>query len=327
VTAYYNEYEKFAAQWLRNLIAADLIAPGEVDERSIRDVQPDDLRDFVQCHFFAGIGVWSHVLRRAGWPDDREIWTGSCPCQPFSVAGAKRGLADDRHLWPEFFRLIGERRPGVVVGEQVSSSDGLGWFDAVSADLEGAGYATGALDTCAAGVGAPHMRHRLYWLAHTVPAGRAEGWTGTGDGQATGSRGACGMGDASESRGGRDTGTVSGAKTEGGGRRIEDGSFVDQPVDAGTGGRVANPDGGQPSDGELQRGRRLVQFSENPLAGFWRDADWILCTDSKARPVEAGTFPLAHGAPKRLGRLRGYGNALCAPQAEAFVRAAMECLP
>ncbi len=59
-SAYYNEIDPFAAQWLRNLIAAGHIAPGEVDERSIEDVTPDDLRGFTQCHFFAGIGIWSH---------------------------------------------------------------------------------------------------------------------------------------------------------------------------------------------------------------------------------------------------------------------------
>ena len=64
--AYYNEIDPYAAQWLRNLIAAGHIAPGVVDERSIEDVHPSDLRGFEQCHFFAGIGVWSLALRRAG---------------------------------------------------------------------------------------------------------------------------------------------------------------------------------------------------------------------------------------------------------------------
>jgi DNA (cytosine-5)-methyltransferase 1 len=91
--------------------------------------------------------------------------------------------------------------------------------------------------------------------------------------------------------------------------------------------RLANSNGREPSDSELQRGRRLVQLAQDPLDGFWRDADWLLCTDGKARPVEPGTQPLASGATKRLGRLRGYGNALCAPQAQAFVEAVMGCLP
>ena len=163
---YYNEIDPYAAQWLRNLIAAGHIAEGDVDTRSIKDVRADDLRPYVQCHFFAGIGVWSHALRLAGWPDDRPVWTGSCPCQPFSAAGAGKGVEDERHLWPEFHRLIAECRPPVVFGEQVASKDGLGWLDAVHADLEASGYAVGAADLCAAGIGAPHIRQRLWFVAH-----------------------------------------------------------------------------------------------------------------------------------------------------------------
>lgn len=82
MTAYYNEIDGYAAQWLRNLAAAGHIAAGDVDERSIVDVEPADLRPYSQCHFFAGIGGWSYALRLAGWADDRPVWTGSCPCQP-----------------------------------------------------------------------------------------------------------------------------------------------------------------------------------------------------------------------------------------------------
>lgn len=93
MTAYYNEIDPFAAAWLRRLIARGLIAPGDVDTRSITDVRADDLVSYVQCHFFAGIGGWSLALRLAGWPDDRPVWTGSCPCQPFSGAGIDANLA------------------------------------------------------------------------------------------------------------------------------------------------------------------------------------------------------------------------------------------
>lgn len=165
MAAYYNEFDPQAAQWLRNLISAGHIAPGDVDERSIEDVTPDDLRGYTQCHFFAGIGVWSHALRRAGWPDDRPVWTGSCPCQPFSSAGAQAGFADERHLWPAFQWLIAERRPPVVFGEQVASKAVEPWVDLVHADLEALGYAFGGVPFPSAGVGAPHIRDRLYWVA------------------------------------------------------------------------------------------------------------------------------------------------------------------
>jgi len=168
MTAYYNEHDLYAAEWLRNLIKAGHIAPGEVDERSIVDVRPNDLRGFTQCHFFAGVGVWSYALRRAGWPDDREVWTGSCPCQPFSDTGKKGGFDDERHLWPAFDWLIQQCRPGVVFGEQVASKDGLAWLDLVQTDMENKGYAIGAVDFCAAGVGAPHIRQRSWFVAERL---------------------------------------------------------------------------------------------------------------------------------------------------------------
>jgi DNA (cytosine-5)-methyltransferase 1 len=174
VTAYYNEHDPFAAAWLRELIADGLIAPGEVDERSIEDVRPSDLAGFVQCHFFAGIGIWSLALRQAGWPDDAPIWTGSCPCQPFSAAGKGGGFDDERHLWPAFHWLIEQCGPELVLGEQVASKDGLAWLDLVSADVEASGYAFGAADTCAAGFGAPHIRQRLYWMADAQRGGRQQ---------------------------------------------------------------------------------------------------------------------------------------------------------
>jgi len=170
MTAYYNEIDKYAAQWLRNLIAAGHIAPGDVDERSIEEVTADDIKGYTQCHFFAGIAGWSLALRFAGWPDDREVWTGSCPCQPFSVAGKQGGADDERHLWPAFQRLIAQQKPATVFGEQVASSDGRTWFAAVRLDLETLGYACGAADLCAAGVGAPHIRQRLWWVADSPRA-------------------------------------------------------------------------------------------------------------------------------------------------------------
>jgi DNA (cytosine-5)-methyltransferase 1 len=166
MAAYYNENEPFAAQWLRNLMAQGLIAPGYVDERDIRDVRPDELRGYTQCHFFAGIGGWSLALRMAGWPDDRPVWTGSCPCQPFSAAGKGSGFADERHLWPSWHHLIRFVRPGVVFGEQVPRAVRLGWLDLVQDDLEALDYAFAAAVACAVGAGAPHIRPRIMFVAH-----------------------------------------------------------------------------------------------------------------------------------------------------------------
>lgn len=150
---YYNENSPKAAAWLRELITLKLIPNGTVDDRSITDVTPSDLRGFTQCHFFAGILGWPLALGIAGFPADRPIFTASCPCQPFSVAGQGKGNDDERHLWPVFFDLVRQCRPERIIGEQVASKAALSWFDGVSSDLEGAGYACGAVDICAAGVG------------------------------------------------------------------------------------------------------------------------------------------------------------------------------
>jgi DNA (cytosine-5)-methyltransferase 1 len=173
--AYYNEFDPYAAQWLRNLIAAGLIPAGDVDERSIVDVQPADLAGYTQCHFFAGIGGWAYAARLAGWPDDRPLWTGSPPCQPFSVAGRGEAQADARHLWPELFRLVAARTPPVLMGEQVAAAVGKDWLDGVCADLEGIGYAVGAAVVPACSVNAPHRRDRLWFVADAIGPGQGQG--------------------------------------------------------------------------------------------------------------------------------------------------------
>ncbi len=163
MTAYYNEIDPYAAQWLRNLISAGHIAPGDVDERSIVDVQPDDLKGYTQCHFFAGLGGWGLALRAAGWSDSRPVWTGSCPCQPFSQAGSQKGFDDPRHLWPEFKRLIEKRLPSIIFGEQVASA--AEWLNLVRSDLDQMGYAVGAVPVEAASAGADHYRDRFWFVA------------------------------------------------------------------------------------------------------------------------------------------------------------------
>lgn len=373
MAAYYNEIDPYAASWLRNLIAAGHIAPGEVDERDIRDVHPSDIREFTQCHFFAGIGVWSYALRRAGWSDDRSVWTGSCPCQPFSSAGAGLGFADERHLWPHWHHLISECRPAIILGEQVASKDASSWVDLVQDDLEALDFAFGAVPFPSASVGAPHIRDRLYWAAirmgnsigqglerhrvgHRAPPGQ---WAGAFRSVAApgescrladtdmqhqqpakhsarpgvlerGGGAPCGMADGHEYGCGA-AGKAERERTEqdaescGADCRVADACrqqrqiALPKPCDCSKAGR-RHEDSGQIAG-------LCCDGNTGPVNGFWRDADWLLCRDGKWRPVEPGTFPLAHGAPARVGRLRAYGNAINAEAARLWIETVMERMP
>ena len=333
--AYYNEHDPFAAAWLRQLIAGGHIAPGDVDERSIEDVYPSDIIGYTQCHFFAGIGVWSHALRRAGWPDDRPVWTGSCPCQPFSAAGKGAGVDDERHLWPAFHHLIAQCRPQVVFGEQVASKDGLSWLDLVHADMEGTGYAFGVADLCAAGFGAPHIRQRLFFVADANGTGqraRRKGQPAMGYGQAVESD-CCAIwladaeqhGDRCQAEpAGHGQPEAVGPADQRGGCGCSSGGLADnilqQRPDWKPGIGVDDAAPGRDEGAATVAGFR-GDLRPGPTNGLWRDADWLHCRDGKFRPVEPGTFPLVDGTPNRVGRLRGYGNAIVAPVAEAFIRA------
>lgn len=534
MAAYYNEIDPSAAQWLRNLIEAGHIAPGHVDERSIEDVTPGDLAGYTQCHFFAGIGVWSYALRRAGWPDDLPVWTGSCPCQPFSAAGKGNGFNDERHLWPVFFKLIATCKPNIVFGEQVASSGVMGnadeglyglrggqtpgsvssiyrareiwcppslqdmpkrirkemalkfkriqeeterekggksegllsgvsirkqgkisnlgmqaslfeegdtvrsrylsegdsgkdkcgcvrsvgcesefdsfggeavqhsvnrsdsarrgvclqkhtdnsicrecddgrlgresgardnaivdseeglknderrtttennkkpygetapsWIDAVFDDLEGSGYACAAVAFPSAGVGAPHIRDRLFWVGYSDqprPQGHA------GHGGAEGRQGSSGSTTEAGVSGGLADSADFG-REQGRSREPEEerhGSSGDRGAAAGhaeprgladaDGGRIQEA-GWRPEARTRQPGAGQEPGPTGPTNGIWADADWLFCRDGKWRPVEPGTFPLAHGAPARVVRLRAYGNAINAEAAREFIEAYLD---
>lgn len=338
MTAYYNEFDPYAAQWLRNLIDAGHIAPGVVDDRSIVDVRPDDLRGFTQCHFFAGIGGWSLALRLAGVPDTFPLWTGSPPCQPFSVAGAGLGKDDPRHLAPTFLNLISECKPARIFGEQVASAVKKdNWIDALLIELSEEGYTSGFAVLPAASVGAPHKRDRLFFGAVGDTAYFSEHWRGSvgeirwneypdngaavsvADANNTRSQGWVGMSERPNQQPAGATGLADSVEYSGGQRRerreeAAPGNQHDGAASIGSKGEYGAGESGT---------YRLSKDTANSHHGFWSDADWLGCRDGKFRPVEPGSFPLANGISARVGRLRGYGNAIVPQVAAEFVKAFM----
>ena len=197
---YLNEWDPKTAAWLRELMRRGHLPDGIVDERSITEVSPDDLKGFTQWHFFAGIGGWPLALKLAGWPVSAPVCTGSPPCQPFSVAGKRGGRDDSRHLAPAFLDLIAELRPPVIFSEQVSAAIKELWLDALFVELEEEGYTCASAVLPACSVGAPHKRDRLFMgaidLANLVSDGlerRLPGWT---DAQWQAVRGPSGRGGA-----------------------------------------------------------------------------------------------------------------------------------
>lgn len=347
---YYNEWEKFPAQWLRELAADGLIPEGVVDERSIAELRPEDLAGYNQCHFFAGIGGWPLALRLAGIPADFPIWTGSCPCQPFSTAGKRAGAADDRNLWPDWFELIKVRRPTAVVGEQVASAIAMGWLDRVLDDLESEGHETWACVLPACSVGAPHIRSRLFWAGVRValPHGNGrdqrrperegpDGASALVDGGA-----ACGLADAENANWGR-----SGGADDSGRRTPEAGGCGDSVRRLGDS-QQSRLEGHARDERDRDEPGRIGAGAAGSASatGHWSDAVPILCRDGKTRRVPApqpGLQRLAHGLPEsldldwlessfplagkvegRVGLLKGYGNAIVPQVAAAFLRAVLQ---
>jgi DNA (cytosine-5)-methyltransferase 1 len=361
---YYNDIDANSCAWLEELIRRGLLPAGVVDNRSILDVMPADLTDFAQCHFFAGIGGWPYALRLAGVPEDWPVWTGSPPCQPFSAAGQQKGQDDERHLAPHFAKLVAACRPALIFGEQVASAAVFGkiagragggadapaewaWIDDLSDRLEAAHYAVGASDIPAAGVGAPHIRQRTFFGAVSLRLGDTDGrgWTPWREGsEADGHRdtlepvrGAIGMADADVGRQSRSR--VLGRPSD---PATEEARQVDRAVDARGRGGLADGalDGwseerAQPAGVSVRdsaEGRRAgpgtsgSNMRTRPLDDPWRDADWLFCRDGKWRPVEPGALPLASRVSARVGRLRGYGNAIVPQAAALFIEATLEAV-
>jgi DNA (cytosine-5)-methyltransferase 1 len=348
-TALYNDSDTYAAAWSRNLIEAGELPQGVVDERSIRDLRPVDVAAYRQFHAFSGIGTWARALRDAGWPEEWPCWTGSAPCQPISQAGRRRGAADDRHLWPEWFRLIKACRPPVVFSEQVASKDGLAWLDALHDDLERAGYSVRAIDSCAASVGAPHIRQRFYIVAVSREGGRQIfGSPRLHDrGQSGNDAARCGATD------GVGSGELGDARLDRAGEHGRELPRDEAQHEERTAQGAASAAHGTAGDGgisrELVRGAADVRPGDRvclagdptwggAVGGFWAaNVEWIYCRpapgheDGCFRPAGSGVAVLVDGsspevAGARAKKLRAIGNAIVLPQAAEFVRVVIDAL-
>lgn len=316
--AYYNEFDPKAAAWLRQLIKNGVIADGEVDERSIIEVQANDIRGFTQHHFFAGIGGWSYSLRLAGWADNRPVCTASLPCQPFSVAGAQKGVDDERHLLPHFIELVKQCNFQTIFGEQVPGAIKHGWLDDLCFEMEREKYTVGQIVLTAAGEGAPHIRQRIYWVANSS----AKGFQGHG---------------RSEQE------SVS-PKWEGKKRYDSQSSTVDGVANSTISQLSAGTEIGSILSG-MPENREILYNTDGRSEICWSDPDWLYCRDEKYRPIKSSIEPLANGLPRGMGyssdpsepidanntqearvmRLKGYGNAIVPQVAASFIKAFMQC--
>ena len=328
---YYNEIDLSCRRWLRELVKDGLIADGYIDNRPIQEVRAHELSGFTQCHFFAGIGGWPYALRLAGWPDDEPVWTGSCPCQPFSSYGKQMGNADSRHLFPTWRRLIARGQPAIVFGEQVASKLGREWLARVRLEMATLGYATRGGDYCSAGVGAPNLRQRLYWMADTDGPGTVVGseigknkhrndaercggivpWPDPWPGDSDAVEPLANPADA------RLAGAGSGEDYDGNGSRAST-----QRRD----GERQSPDGGELGHANEpgRQGRRLRSGGDTEQQPPWSSGTvGILCTDGKTRRIKPEIFPLAARLPGDLGLIRGAGNAINPWVAAKFIRDSM----
>lgn len=163
---FYNDNDAYSCGQIRKNVRNGYLPGGVIDERPIEEVRAEDIREFRQAHFFAGIGGFPLGFRWAGVPEDFSIWTGGDPCQGNSKSRGSRAYGGPDTA-SHFIRLIDECRPRFVLRENPSSTlrhAPWPWFRFRS-ELERIGYAVLPFRIRSCCVGADHRRERLFLLA------------------------------------------------------------------------------------------------------------------------------------------------------------------
>ena len=242
-------------------------------------------------HHFPEVPILGDIknVKRSDLPDpDPDVILGGFPCQPFSSAGLQKAQSDSRHLWPEMFRLIKECRPSWVIGENVIGIVKLG-LDEVLTDLENEGYATRTFNIPACAIGAPHLRQRVWIIAHSDSKRKSNGAI---DAQAQGEL----VADPS----------ISGLQEHGYGQ-AED--AIERSKD------VADPQSkrhGRGSSKKCGNEQRIILPKEQEGGEMGREAEG--CGEPH-RPdqwweSEPPVGCLAHGVPNRVSQIRALGNSI-----------------
>lgn len=373
---YYNDNNKDVCLWLEQLIKNGDITRGDVDDRSIEEIKPEDVAGYDRCHFFAGIGTWDYALNQAG-RGDMPVWTASLPCQPFSSAGKQLGRKDERHLLPTYLELVRKCKPKIQFGEQVASSEVVGteleasfviavqngeyakanklakrlvaqkgftftsrWVDDLHAEMEKAGYTFGY------GVLGAHstaeeaktgFENELFEFISRrlgdVESDLFKNWwfeRGFGDGNSA---------EPAHIR----------QRLYWVGVAHSTGEQINSPNESGfyaessSGSWLGDPEHEQHQGCLFGHNEELEQNTERPAGKFTGsgEIEWVYCRDNKYRPIKPGVKPLVDGVAEKLGRggdtsaqieadntqeartmrLKGYGNAIQAQTATAFIRA------
>ena len=235
-----------------------------------------------------------------------DVIYGGFPCQPFSVAGNKRGKDDSRYMWPEFSRLVRETKPRWVVAENVSGILRLA-ADDVCRDLEHQGYSIGIWDYEAASIGAQHRRERIFFVAHSDGA-RLQRSEQSGELRAE----AAGRITAKSKRSGgslipnADEIRCDLRRPEGQGVERQESAFNQADTSCKT-----------PADSDSERCKEQRESFRSSQA----HAAFGLCGRWKPEP---GICRVVNGLPHRVDRLRALGNAVVPQQAYPIFRAIIE---